>query len=43
VLSDPARRAALGARARAAVEQRDDLSWDRAADATLAVLESVCA
>ena len=43
VLADPARAAALGARARAAVEQGDDLSWDRAAEATLAVLEATVA
>jgi glycosyltransferase involved in cell wall biosynthesis len=41
VLDDPARRAELGRRARAAIEERDDLSWDRAADATAAVLRSV--
>jgi glycosyltransferase involved in cell wall biosynthesis len=43
LLADPARRASLGRRAREAVEQRDELSWDRAADATEAVLASACA
>lgn len=40
VLRDPERRAALGKRARQSVEQSDELSWDRAADSTEAVLES---
>jgi glycosyltransferase involved in cell wall biosynthesis len=41
VLDDPKQRAELGRRARAAIEERDDLSWDRAAEATAAVLHSV--
>jgi glycosyltransferase involved in cell wall biosynthesis len=41
VLHDDERRAALGVRARDAVEQRDELSWDRAADSTETVLESL--
>ena len=40
VLVDPERRATIGKRAREAVEQRDELSWDRAADATEVVLET---
>ena len=41
VLADDDLRAALGSRARTTVEERDELSWDRAADSTEAVLESV--
>ena len=41
VLTDDNLRAALGARARDEVEQRDELSWDRAAESTEAVLESL--
>jgi glycosyltransferase involved in cell wall biosynthesis len=41
VLADDDLRRALGARARAAIEERDELSWDRAAESTEAVLESL--
>jgi glycosyltransferase involved in cell wall biosynthesis len=41
LLAEPERRAELGRRAREAIEQRDDPSWDRVADATETVLEFV--
>ena len=41
VLADDELRGALGARARHAVEHGDELSWDRAAESTEAVLESL--
>lgn len=40
VLTNPDRRAQLGTRAREAVEQSDELSWDRAAESTEAVLRA---